>query len=753
MCKQLFYLIAMLGATATAFAQQKVYYEHISAPQVFEGSKEKVLAWCGGVNAPQLAMADLNNDGKKDLVIYETGGFKVRTFINKGTSGNPLYRYDPAYIGNFPSVSVFIRMVDYDRDGITDFVTRGISGFNVYKGYFDSQDKLAFNYYRALQYQVPVTPGNPTGWLPVNCLPEDVPDLVDVDGDGDVDAFSFNQLGAVINFYRNCQVDDVLPKDSIRICLKDECWGKTYQNVPREHQLGYACTNENVTCKGCGVEGEERVTHIGGNVLTLFDYDGDGDKDYMTSNVAYPDVQFFKNGKVEYGLTIDSMISQDTIWDGNGKEVSISTWAAPFALDIDQDADTDLLFLSHNTASENYKSIWLFKNGGNHNYDYVSDTFLVEDMIDVGRAAYPVFYDFNKDGKKDILLGSDGVFHAASGKDRAAIAYLENTGTATQPKFTMRTRNLMNIAAANYNGTAIAIGDLDNDGKDDLVLGHVDGTLSYYKNTAASNSVEPVWALWHHAMLDKSGNTIDVLGYAAPCIYDMNKDGKPDLLIGSKFGYVAYYENIGTTPGSFEISPVSQTLGDMKAGPSNSDGYSTPYVGRIDDTNIDYIILGSVNGDLHLYDGFQSGNTSGPFTLLESTYSGIRIGDRSAAAFADLDGDNKYEMVLGNKFGGLHFLDQYFNVGVEDVANNNVGDVRVYPNPATGKVNISWQQDGANAVHIKVVSVTGQLLLQNTALAGSVSATIDISSLQPGMYYCTVSGDNGQVVRPLAVIR
>jgi hypothetical protein len=752
MFMKLLCVTAMVATTLTATAQ-KIYFEHQPAPQVFEGSKEKVLAWCGGINVPQLALADLNNDGKKDLVVYETGYNNVRTFINKGTAGNPLYRYEPGYAANFPSVQVFIKLVDYDRDGISDFITRGFYGFNVFKGYFDAQNKLAFNYYRSMAYQVPVAPTTPTGWLPVTCLPEDMPDILDIDGDGDLDAVSFNQLGAVINFYRNCQVEDGLVKDSIRVCLKDECWGRTYQDVPRTHVLGHVCDNSGVSCKGCEEEDQGRVTHIGGNVLTLFDYDGDGDKDYMTSNVSYPDVQFFKNGKVEYQYPIDTMIAQDTIWDGNGKEVSISTWAAPIALDIDQDGDTDLIFTSHAAATENYKSVWLFKNDGSYNYNYVSDSFLVEDMIDVGTGSYPLFYDFNKDGKKDLLLGSDGVFHPAWGTNRASISYFENTGTATQPQFTLKTRDLMGLAAANYKGTAIAIGDLDNDGKDDLVVGHTDGTLSYFKNIAASNSVEPVWSLSQSTMKDKNGNIIDVLGYAAPCIYDMNKDGKPDLVIGSKYGAVAYYENNSTGAGNYALAMVSQMLGDMKGGPSNSDGYSTPFIGRIDNTGTDYLMLGTVDGEINRFDGFQAGNTSGSYQRVDSAYEGIHVGRRSAPAFADLDGDGKYEMVLGTETGGLHFFDQYFNVGIADIAKGDLADIRVYPNPAANKVNVSWQREGSNVVTIKIVSLTGQVLLQHDASAGSINASLDISALPAGMYYCIVSGGNNQAVKPLAVIR
>src|SRR5690606_25671182 len=103
--------------------------------KVTSGGQDQTLAWCGGVNNPQFATADLNHDGKNDLVIYEHTTRQVRTFLNTGTSGNPNYRYDRKYEYYFPAtVSDYLKLVDYNRDGIADLIHRGGSGYDVYKG-------------------------------------------------------------------------------------------------------------------------------------------------------------------------------------------------------------------------------------------------------------------------------------------------------------------------------------------------------------------------------------------------------------------------------------------------------------------------------------------------------------------------------------------------------------------------------------------------------------------------------------------
>src|SRR5690606_22679489 len=110
------------------------------------------LGFAGGFNNPQFAMGDLNNDGKQDLVIFERGSEWIRTFVNTGTAGNPDYRYRPQYAKHFPQAREYLKLVDYNCDNIPDLIHRGNNGFSIYKGYYNTNNELSFNYYKDLFY-------------------------------------------------------------------------------------------------------------------------------------------------------------------------------------------------------------------------------------------------------------------------------------------------------------------------------------------------------------------------------------------------------------------------------------------------------------------------------------------------------------------------------------------------------------------------------------------------------------------------
>ncbi len=759
----------ILLGTIAAKAQSTFYLPDTSINVIAYG-KQQVLPWCGGFNNPQFTMGDLNHDGLQDLVVFEPYN-SVRTFINKGSAGAPNYRYAPEYALNFPPINSYLILADYNCDGIPDLFHQGSTGFAVYKGYYNFKNQLSFNFYINLFYSNDPATGSGPGNAFNN--PGDIPAIVDVDNDGDLDFISYDISGGFINYFRNMRVEYGYSCDTIAINLWDKCWGRVYQSFWNTHQLAQTPDNSGLI-RNPGSGNMERKTHSG-NTVCLFDWDMDGDYDYLDGNISFPTLTFLQNGRIQYNPTgADTMVYQDTMWQSitGGTTVNLSIWPAAFNVDVDQDGKKDILVAPNGINSKNYNNVWYYKNfstTGTPDWRFQSDSFFVDQSIDMGTGAYPTLFDFNKDGKPDLLVGGDG-YRQASGLLRSKMSLYLNTGTVSNPAFTLQTTDFLGMFAQNFKGIAPAIGDINNDGKSDLIIGHSNGTLTYYENIAASDSVAPNWQLTELVLTDMAGDTIDVTDHAAPVIYDLDKDGKPDLVIGNVYGTLVYYRNVSTTPGSMLLKLVNTQLGQVLVDPAQVFGnYSTPFFGKIDSTGTDYLLIGSGSGNLYLYTGFQSGDTTATYTLLDPHYSfidsthnlynnpgsanGIYQDLRTAPVVGDIAGNHSYEMLVGMKLGGIQlYKRQVFTEGVDNTTLEN-GKISVFPNPANDILNVSWSGIRQTDVQLSIINMEGQCLYSVSAPSSLTHTSIPLGSLSSGMYVCVLQSGVNRYYNKFTVIK
>jgi hypothetical protein len=140
-------------STGQTFAQfQGEVFKPDTSFKVIAYGVEKTIAFSGGFNTPQFAMADLNNDGRQDLVVFEKGHQHIRTFTSYGTAGAPDYRYRPQYEKNFPAATGYLKLEDYNCDNIPDLFHRGKDGIAIFKGYYNASNELSFSFYKDLRY-------------------------------------------------------------------------------------------------------------------------------------------------------------------------------------------------------------------------------------------------------------------------------------------------------------------------------------------------------------------------------------------------------------------------------------------------------------------------------------------------------------------------------------------------------------------------------------------------------------------------
>lgn len=713
-----FLLSILMNQNVEAQFQGNVYVESQNGT-VKQFGNSILTPWVGGINSVQINHSDLNNDGKKDLVLYDKYNYIFRTFLNIGNSGEIKYAYAPQYEKNFPNVLDYVILKDYNCDGVDDLFERGYAGVSVHRGYYDNNE-LKFSFFKELYY-----PGQ-NGPVNVYVQPSDIPSIFDIDKDGDLDVLAYDVFGAYIIYYKNMQVELGLPCDSIRMELADNCWGQIYQGISR-------AVNLNVNCKG--VAGQNKKTRHAGNTIIHLDIDGDGDFDILGGNLVYNDAQLLYNN----GSNIIN--AQDTNYNKNGHKLNMPYWPTPHHIDIDNNGSHDILFTTHSDYLENanYNTVAWYKNIGSDaspNFVYQHDSLLVSDMIDLGAYSYPTFFDYDKDGRPDLFVGCEGVFNNNTFSLSSKIAYYRNTSTPGNISFELITKNFLNLSSKNYKGIFPTFGDLTGDGVDDLVLGNANGSISIYKNFAISNNAQPDFQFFTDSL-----NNVFVEDYSFPVVYDFNKDGKTDLIIGDQMGILKYYEDTSTAVNLKKLAVKKDTLGNIKIGSVYTNfGYGAPFIGRTDNSSNVYLVVGNGDGNIERYrEDFI--NNLGTFTRIDSTYSNINLISRTVPAICDIDGDGMFEMLVGNKLGGLKLYKQVLTVGTADVSKQKNNFI-LYPNPTQATIHILFQTPLSNEpAQLSIFDITGKLVLGQQFIADQ-HKPIDVGFLQPGIYYVSIETKN-----------
>ncbi|MFQ5334980.1 MAG: FG-GAP repeat domain-containing protein, partial [Flavobacteriales bacterium] len=430
---------------------------------VKEGNKTLKNPWAGGLNNPQFSPVDLNGDGIKDLLVFDRSRAIPLPFVNGGDPGQVDYTYAPEFMQKFPaSLHSWVLMADYDNDGRADIFTsyRGQSnGITVYRN-ITTTNGLEF----ALA-DTHLTAMDSTVQEFIYVSEWDFPGIADVDGDGDLDILTFDFAGSFMQYFRNMSVENYGNSDSLEFVHEEKCWGNF------EEDFAYCSVTLNMSCRqGHGLKGNR---HAGSTILPI-DLDGDNDKELIIGDIICTNVYMLTNG----GDNLYANITANLQAYPSAHIVDIPKFPATFFMDVDNDNVKD--FLSAPNAlevSESFSGMWFYKNTGSNAvpvFEHRTDSFLVNDMIEVGEGANPAFFDYNADSQPDLVIGNFG-YYQNTHPYVSGLALYKNTGSRDLPSFELVDRDYLGLSALQTEAIYPTFGDLDADGDEDLIIGEVGG--------------------------------------------------------------------------------------------------------------------------------------------------------------------------------------------------------------------------------------------------------------------------------------
>ena len=720
--------------------------------------KDYRFPWVGGFNTPQFSAADLNQDGNLDLFVFDRDGFVVRTFINGGTPNTIDYDYNPDYEFGFPLMWDYGILYDYNQDGKHDLFTSYNGDFRVFnnlstsgtpqdanyklrrfKSPYDSTQKVDF-----LSHKYFLSANN---YIYTNVFNgnADFPALVDIDDDGDMDIFAFGNNSNSVGFYKNISQETYGVPDSLDFRFITGCWGHFAEDNFTFRLYLADCKRSGISVsKSNPMTFSSGSRHEGSTVL-IHDFDANGQKDIALGDVDYNSVVVAFNN----GTTADAnMTAQDTAFPRYNKPVDVQRFPANFMIDIDNDGIKD--FISAPNAEDlfiNINQVHYYKNLRQTNLPNLSfqgNDFLVGDMIDVGTNAYPLLIDIDGDTLLDILLGNRGVF-SSIGVYESRIVYFKNIGTKTNPSFELITRDFLSLPNGVDTGLYPTAGDLDNDGDIDLLMGTERGNLYFYENVASSPTDSCQF------MIKSMPFSSKIFGKSLrPFLYDINKDGKLDVLCGDQTDGITYYKNIGTASSpDFDPNQATYNFGGLRSKNQQGNGYLSPFMAKLDtngayDSNgKEYLFAGTGNGYLYVLSDLDTvSRTQG--TVVDSFYVYAR---EFCITGGDLTGDNKMDLIYGHKTGGLSVLlkdggniivqppkeEHKDTISVMETSQSHQ-KIQVYPNPTNGSVTIQGLELDVNYNSV-LFDINGTIVWEGELLNGKV---IDLEHMLRGVYFLQI---------------
>jgi FG-GAP-like repeat len=562
------------------------------------------LAFLGGFNTPRPQLVDADGDGDLDLFLQEVTG-SVALFERMGErQGLPRFGFRNWRYGGL-DVGEWFRFADVDQDGDLDLLAEQPYS---YLKYYRNDSQRGTETFTLAADTLRDTEGRA-----IFSDRQNIPQLGDLDCNRRADLLIGRLDGTVARYEaeagegRNAPAFRLVANEfeGIRIIGQQ---GTPGQMTPGVFQPG--------------------PSMHGANTMALTDSDSDGDLDLFWGDFFEPGLLLIQNTGSCKAPNFRGQPVQFPV----GDPILTSGYNAPTFGRVGPDEMELVLGVlggAYNPLRTSADNLYYLRRDSNGRWSLRSRHLLP--ILDLGSETIPTAADLDGDGDLDLLLGNK--LDPADLKT-SRVYRLENVGSVAEPAFRMR-KPLALPAHYHY---APSIGDLDGDGRPDLLLGQWGPRLAWYRLSGN----DPAAVDTAIVTITRGSNTVPALG-------DLDADGDLDLLVGESSGWLNYYENTGTRARP-RFTLVSDEYAGLKAARR-----SAPLLADLDgDEDLDLLVGSELEG-LTLY---QNQGTRNVPRFVRDSITLPSVPALAAPAAGDFDRDGDLDLVIGNVGGGAVYLER-----------------------------------------------------------------------------------------------
>jgi uncharacterized protein (DUF2141 family) len=642
-----------------AFAQ--FTYEWHPDIKVEQHGNTLQLPWAGGLNSVQVNTLDLNGDKTEDLVLFDRTANKILTFLRVQNQ----YQYAPQYEEMFPAaVTQWLLLRDLNCDGKKDIFTSDPFGMVAFVNTTRPGEKLSWR---------PFNPGFPiltkgfTSNVNLKVNESDIPVIDDMDGDGDLDILNVRFVGiGSVEYHKNFSKERTGTCDSLQLERVTQKFGNFEECDCGRFAFGQSCADL----------GGGRTQHAGGKAMLAIDLDNDGDREILFSEENCPRVYMLKN---EGNAEAAHMTTAVRFPEQN--PIAFINFPATFYEDVDGDGRPDLM-ASPNLYARTLlnvdfnNSFWFYKNTGTVSlpqFSFVKSDFLQSEMIDVGDYAVPSFADADGDGDLDLFISN-----YANSDFRSTVRFYENTGSVASPEFKFVTDDFLSFSFANYFNVKLQFADINGDGSLDFVF---TGTSRQNGITSLLFAANRSTTRFDFGGQSVQTTNFRIGTNETVLVVDVDQDGRNDLLVGKSTGAIQYWKNQAQA-GAFNYVIESENF--MGFGASIERQSPALAIDDLDADGKADLVMADQKGFLSIYPDFRSHIPGSEpvrnilYDPLQQKYIAKNLGGRVWPVIANLFNTDRPSIVVGNMLGGLHILK---NDGGKNLPDDPVIDL--FPNPVT----------------------------------------------------------------------